>query len=168
MTTMNRLPVLPDALSTLFEGPGGVDNSLIRRDGTGRDLQDSGWTCDDDGTLRGLTSLKTPASATDGTTVTIDGTVGDSRTLTLGGNRTLTFTDFKVGQFLLLTLKQDGTGGRTVTWDGDIDIYWSGGSAPVLTTTANYWDVIGLRCISLSGSDPVFEGFICGQNFGSL
>tara|TARA_Y100001938_G_C8082526_1_gene430006 strand:+ start:1449 stop:2000 length:552 start_codon:yes stop_codon:yes gene_type:complete len=46
---------------------------------------------------------------------------------------------------LILNLRQDGTGSRTVAIWGAVDgsqIKWQGGSAPTLTTTANKHDII--------------------------
>jgi len=42
----------------------------------------------------------------------------------------------------MLTLIQDGTGGRTVTWPATVK--WPGGVAPTLTTTANARDKVAL------------------------
>lgn len=58
-------------------------------------------------------------AASDGGTVTFDLASSDMHLVTLGGNRTLALSNAKVGQRFLVTLKQDGTGSRTVTW-------WSG------------------------------------------
>jgi len=77
---------------------------------------------------------------TDGATVTCDLLRANVFELTLGGNRTMDFTNAQPGQHFTLILKQDATGSRTVTWDAVND--WAGATAPTLTTTANAVDVL--------------------------
>jgi hypothetical protein len=96
--------------------------------------------------------------ATDGATVTFDCGKADKHSVTLGGNRTLAVTGDTDGQTFLVILKQDATGGRTVTfWSG---IKWPGGTAPTLTTTASKWDVVSF----IKESTGVYLGFVVGQN----
>lgn len=62
-------------------------------------------------------------------------------TATLTGNATFTFTNpSPTGNAcpLRISLIQDGTGSRTVTWPASV--VWPGGSAPTLTTTAGRRD----------------------------
>lgn len=55
---------------------------------------------------------------TDGTTVTINCQIGDCQIVTLGGNRTMAAPSNPVdGQQIDLLVVQDGTGGRTLTWN---------------------------------------------------
>ena len=57
-------------------------------------------------------------TVTDGATITIDCHVGDSQIVTLGGNRTMAAPANPVdGQQIDLLVVQDGTGGRTLTWN---------------------------------------------------
>lgn len=77
---------------------------------------------------------------TDGATVTCDLKQANVFELTLGGNRTIDFTNPTAGQHFTLFLKQDGTGSRTVTWDAAVD--WAGGTAPTLATGADAVDVL--------------------------
>ena len=77
----------------------------------------------------------------DGATVNIDWEDGSVQTLTLGGNRTLEFDNPVTGGKYVLILKQDATGGRTVTWPANVK--WTAGSAPVLSTGANDIDIFG-------------------------
>lgn len=57
-----------------------------------------------------------------------------------GGNATLTFSNApKAGTLVIITIIQDGTGSRTITWPASVK--WSGGTAPTLTTTASKRDV---------------------------
>ncbi len=84
---------------------------------------------------------------TDAPTIAVDWSKGDTQTVTLGGNRALTFSNGQKGGKYLLILKQDGTGSRTVTWPSSVR--WPGGPpqtrgqpASILTTTANKTDYI--------------------------
>jgi hypothetical protein len=80
---------------------------------------------------------------TDGATITVNADTTDVGKVTLGGNRTIanpTGTP-TAGQQLILRLKQDATGTRTITWGS---IYrFSGGAAPTLTSTASKTDYLG-------------------------
>lgn len=71
---------------------------------------------------------------------TINWNSGNVQTFTLTSNPTLTFSNGQAGGEYKLILKQDSTGGRTVTWPADVQ--WSNGMAPTLTATANHKDVI--------------------------
>jgi len=78
----------------------------------------------------------------DGTT-TIDWKLGNKFKFTFGAqNETFTFTAPTNPCTLMLTLIQDGTGSRTVTWPATVK--WPGGTAPTLTTTANARDKVAL------------------------
>lgn len=76
-----------------------------------------------------------------GATVTVDLSLGSVVTLNLQSNTSLTLTNPTVGTFIIIA-KQDGTGGRTLAYT--TTIYWPGGVAPTITTTANYSDIITL------------------------
>lgn len=56
-------------------------------------------------------------SLTDGATITWDYSTGGEKTVTLGGNRTLSITNLPTDRVVYGTLrvKQDATGGRTLT-----------------------------------------------------
>jgi len=62
-----------------------------------------------------LTAQKTPLSLSDGATITWDASTGYNSTVTLGGNRTLAITNPQAGDFYTITVKQDGTGFRSLT-----------------------------------------------------
>lgn len=109
-----------------------------------------------------LLNQKIVGTETDGATVTFDMddvTKGDFREVTLGGNRTLAVSNFDVGQRVIISLKQDGTGSRTVTWFSGIS--WPAGVTPTLTTTAGKRDVFGILKID---SSPTYIGTIIAQN----
>ena len=80
------------------------------------------------------------ATATYGSTTTINWNSGNVQIVTLTG--TVTFaapSNLKDGAIYTLMVKQDGTGSRTATWNAVFK--WPGGTAPVLTTTANAVDI---------------------------
>ena len=81
---------------------------------------------------------------TDGPTINWDVSLGSVATVTLGGNRTLAApTNLKVGSYIL-TVIQDGSGSRTLTWNTVFK--WPAGVAPVLTTTGNRRDLFSFVC----------------------
>lgn len=76
-----------------------------------------------------------------GATVSVDLSLGSVVTLNLQASTSLTLTNPTVGTFIIIA-KQDGTGGWTLGYT--TTIYWPGGVAPTITTTANYSDIITL------------------------
>lgn len=98
---------------------------------------------------------------TDGATVTIDlsnKTKGKIRRVTLGGNRTLALSNETTDQAFILTIIQDGTGNRTVTWWSGIK--WPSGIVPTLSTGASRRDSF-LFIINGGGA---YEGYPLGYN----
>jgi hypothetical protein len=94
----------------------------------------------------------------DGATVTFDiDTNGANQRVVLGGNRTLDVV-CTLNRPFIITLVQDATGSRTVTWFSGIA--WAGGTVPTLTTTANKRDVFGF----LKTGGGTYMGFVVGQN----
>jgi hypothetical protein len=57
----------------------------------------------------------------------------------LTSSSTLTFSNPQNGATYILVLRQGGAGGYTVTWPGDVA--WTGASSPVMTSTADRYDV---------------------------
>ena len=92
----------------------------------------------------------------DGATVTMDYAAGRVHKVTLGGNRTIAFSNFADGGTLRIFLFQDSPGSRTVTWP---TITWAGGSPPTLTTTANKAD-----CIVVTKVGSVIYGAVAMAN----
>lgn len=83
----------------------------------------------------------TVSALTDGTTVTPDFAAANNFSLTIGGNRTLANpSNLTAGQSGVITITQDGTGSRTLSYGS----YWKfpAGTAPTLTTTASAVDVL--------------------------
>lgn len=96
-------------------------------------------------------------TAVDGATVIFNFDTSNQWQETLGGNRTLAFTNASKGQRVLILLIQDATGGRTVTWWSNI--YWHHALAPVLDPTPLGRDLIVLECVSTDDGYgvPVWE-----------
>ena len=79
---------------------------------------------------------------TDGATIATDASLGNTFTVTLGGNRTMANPTNPVsGQKIVYRIRQDGTGSRTLTWASAFR--FAGGTTPTLTTAANKTDYIG-------------------------
>ncbi len=77
--------------------------------------------------------------------ITFDFGAGNNFDITLGGNSTLqTPTTPSGGQTGTITIRQDGTGSRTLAYSGGWQ--FSGGIAPTLTTTASGVDVLSFYC----------------------
>jgi hypothetical protein len=85
---------------------------------------------------------------TDGSTISLDLSVGNNFSVTLEGNRTLANpTNETVGQCGFIVVRQDGTGGRTLAFGGEYKFI--GGSAPNLASrTANQVDRLDYVVVS--------------------
>lgn len=98
--------------------------------------------------------LSTPDVLTDAATIAIDASLGNDFTVTLGGNRTLgTPTNPVNGQKILIAIRQDGTGSRTLAYSAA----WRFGTdipTPTLTTAINKTDYLGAR---YNGTDSVWD-----------
>lgn len=76
----------------------------------------------------------------DGANIAWDVSKGANAQVTLAGNRTLDApTNFVAGRIYTLTVIQDGTGTRLLTWDALVN--WAGGTAPTLSVGAADIDV---------------------------
>lgn len=88
---------------------------------------------------------------TDGATINVDASLGDNCRVTLGGNRTLANpTNLIDGQVLNFRIIQDGTGSRTLAYGSNYK--FPGGTAPVLTTTANAKDFMSCQWDATGGT----------------
>lgn len=82
---------------------------------------------------------------TDGANISWDLSQNQVASVTLGGNRTLSNPTNKVdGAVYILIVRQDGTGGRTLSFSSDYK--FAGGTAPTLTTTASKADIMTFVC----------------------
>ena len=104
---------------------------------------DNNWT----GAQRGNISALTSASA-----ITIDMSVSNNYSLTLGHNVTFNNpTNQTAGQSGSIFLTQDGTGSRTAAWGtsgATSEWKWKGGNAPTLSTAANAVDRVDYIILS--------------------
>jgi hypothetical protein len=92
-------------------------------------------------------------------TSTFDFSFANIHSLTLSAaTTTLSFANPIAGQALITRLGQDGTGGRRVVFPSTI--YWAGGTAPTLTSTASKTDAFGFLCTA-SG---FYDGYVVGMN----
>jgi hypothetical protein len=98
------------------------------------------------------------ATANTSTAYTIDLAGGSVQILTLTGNCTFTFPTATAGQSFILLLKQDGTGGRTVTWPASVE--WPGATAPTITSTASKMDKF-----VFTAADSNWYGSVAGQSY---
>jgi len=83
---------------------------------------------------------------TDGATITWNVINSPVAKVTLGGNRTLSAPSGTTpisGQFVSLLAIQDGTGGRTISWNAAYE--FAADTAPTLTATANLGDLFTFR-----------------------
>ncbi len=81
-----------------------------------------------------------PAAITDATNISTDASLANTFTVTLGGNRTLDNPTNLVSGFTYQWIITQGSGGQTLAYDNKFK--FSGGIAPVLTTTAAAVDII--------------------------
>ena len=86
--------------------------------------------------------LNVEDTLTDASTITWDVIASPVAKVTLGANRTLAAPSGSTpaaGQFIAITVIQDGTGSRTLTWNATYE--FTADTAPTLTTTANKGDL---------------------------
>lgn len=94
----------------------------------------------------------------DSRTINFDLSKSRNQMVVLGGDRTLSVSNAEVGMVFLIHLKQDATGGRTVSWWSGIK--WPDGVEPTLTTFADKIDTFGFIYL---GNDE-YLGYIVAQN----
>lgn len=84
--------------------------------------------------------------------------------MTLTGNVTISFTGAlnNISSSCTLIVKQDTTGGRTITWPAGV--WWPGGVVPALTATAEATDILVFE--SITGGNTWY-GSMAGQDFRS-
>lgn len=126
--------------STSLLGSGNIPAALTNTANTFSSKQ----TFSGEAEVDGITSVgfvrETPVVANTGTSYTVNLSNGTLFDLTLTGNCTFTFPTATAGRQFTLMLKQDGTGGRTVTLPSSVR--WSSDGAPTISTTAGRTDVL--------------------------
>jgi hypothetical protein len=101
----------------------------------------------------------TPQVLTDGTSISWNPTLGLNASVTLAGNRTLSFTSTPAaGSYGTLVVTQDGTGGRTITLPSTTNkvLGSTSGTTIALSTTANAKDILNFY----------YDGTNCYWNIG--
>lgn len=94
-----------------------------------------------------------------GGTATLDLSLSNQHDITMpAGNITIALSNDTNNKIFSISITQDATGSRTVTWF--TTIRWVGGSPPVLTTTANKRD----RFIFVRTGSGTYDGLPAGQN----
>lgn len=123
----------------------GVDNgasTLYYQNNTKLTTTSSG--IDVTGTLLADKGYIAETTLTDGATISWDMSTQSVAKVTLGGNRTIAApTNGSTGQFASLLVAQDGTGGRTLTWNAVYE--FASDTAPTLTATASLGDLFVFR-----------------------
>lgn len=100
---------------------------------------------------------ETAYTANTSTAITVALTNGTVQILTLTGNCTLTMPSAGAGKSFIIFLRQDGTGGRSITWS---TVNWAGGTAPTITSTASKQDIF-----SFFSDGTSWYGVTVGQNY---
>ena len=97
-----------------------------------------------DGTLVTDKGYIAETTLTDGATINWNMSTQSVCKVTLGGNRTLAApSNGSTGQFASILVIQDGTGGRTITWNAVYE--FASDTAPTLTATASLGDLFVFR-----------------------
>ncbi|RWE77331.1 MAG: DUF2793 domain-containing protein [Mesorhizobium sp.] len=100
-------------------------------------------------TSDGLISASAPQTLTDGANISWNMHSGFNAEVTIAGNRTLDApTNYHAGLSYALTVIQDGTGSRLMTWPSSFD--WGSIGAPTLSTGAGKKDLVFLFCYDAS------------------
>ena len=103
-----------------------------------------GSELDVSGTLKADKGYVPEATLTDGGTINWDMSDESVCKVTLAGNRTMAApSNGSTGQFASITVIQDGTGSRTLTWNAVYE--FASDTAPTLSTTANKADLFVFR-----------------------
>ena len=89
-----------------------------------------------------IKSTDAPQVLTDAPTVVWNMDLGFNAKLVIGGNRTLSITNLKPGQYGTIKVVQDATGGRTLTLPATSKVANAGGGVLTLSTGANAIDTV--------------------------
>lgn len=107
-----------------------------------------------------------------GTSVVIDAKQGNSQTIVLTNNPTITISNLFRGENLTLTVAQDGTGGRVSTFasQAGTTLTWLGGFTPTNSSAASAIDVFGFirRGNNYVGIGPTPVQTVYVTNYGPL
>jgi len=98
------------------------------------------------------------AGTVGGETINLDLDDSDLHKITLDDDLTLTFSNSKEGQRILIRVLQSGGGGYTITWPGGIT--WVNGVVGQPTTTDDKATVFGF----ITTAADTYDGFVVGKN----
>jgi len=99
---------------------------------------------DSNGQVKLVSGYIAEVALTDASTITWNAATQPVAKVTLAGNRTFASpTNPLAGQFISILLIQDGTGGRTITWNAAYE--FAADTAPTLTATASLGDLFTFR-----------------------
>lgn len=99
---------------------------------------DSGFITSDNGQV---VNPHLQFTLTDAATIAVDASAGDLFTVTLAGNRAVGLpTNPRKAQRITFTIIQDGTGGRTLTWNAVFKVSWSdAGNTLNKRSSVSFW-----------------------------
>jgi hypothetical protein len=100
---------------------------------------------------------ETTYTANTSTAITLALTNGTVQILTLTANATITMPAVGAGKSFVIMLRQDATGGRSVTWT---TVAWPSATAPTITGTASKQDIF-----SFFSDGTRWYGTTIGQNY---
>ena len=102
---------------------------------------------------------------TDGATITVDGNNGNRQYVTLGGNRSIEWTNMREGQCIIIRVIQDVTGSRLMSsWGTLATVNWPSATAPTLTTTGDQIDTFGFIVIDATGDSEIIDAVVISQD----
>jgi hypothetical protein len=88
--------------------------------------------------------------------ITVDWSKSDSQMVTLTGNTTISFTGGRAGGKCILLIKQDSTGGRTVTWGSNIvNGFQPSATANTVTAMIFVYDSVDNQYVGITSSTVV-------------
>lgn len=143
-----------DALTNLFQIASTTNQNIFRVNANGRVGIGTSTPFARLAVGAGGAIVTTENALTDGGTIAVDWLLGNQQRVTLGGNRSVTFSNYTDGQILRLVLCQDATGGRTVSWPAVV--LWNDGTTPTLTNTANKCDLLTFVATQATSTLKVF------------
>jgi hypothetical protein len=112
----------------------------------------------------GTAYTESTSNVTASATTNIDCSLSNNFVITMSSNITsLTFSNVPVSGrlfYLALIIRQDAIGERSLAWPSSIK--WPSGVAPVITATANKYDIITIMTYDGGTS---WSGFVAGQNY---
>lgn len=161
--TANKIPIAlgsgkldsswlpPDAGNVVGPSPSTTDAVAAYADTTGLLLRNTQVIIHSGANdkLEHLASFGSLPTISYASTTTFDLDNADAFVETLTGNVILATTNESVGQRLVLFLKQDSSGGHSITWFSNIT--WANNVAPATATAINGWNLVELLCTGHDG-----------------